>query len=237
MTVAATKTKAEQALTQSFEAVASRLPGGRAVAEARKAAIGTFSALGLPHRRIEQWKYTDLRVALKEALPPAVGEQAKVTAAEIDRALESLAALDAVRVVFVDGVHRPELSSPAAATGLEITSLAAALAKSADSGGEVLSRAVAPGPGGGDRPQHGLHDRRRRDPHRRRRAAGKAAAARLRGREQAGPPRHHAQYRQARRRRARHHHRGACDAPRCSAGPGQCADRSCGRRQALSSPT
>ncbi len=145
MTVAATKTKAEQALTQSFEAVAARLPGGRAVAEARKAAIGTFSALGLPHRRIEQWKYTDLRVALKEALPPATGEAANVTPAEIDRALEGLAALDALRVVFVDGVHRPELSSPETAAGLEVTPLAAALAGSADGQGEVLSRAVAPG--------------------------------------------------------------------------------------------
>ena len=73
MTVAATKTKAEQALSRNFEAVAAKLPGGRAVAEARKAAIGAFAALGLPHRRIEEWKYTDLRVALKEALPPAVG--------------------------------------------------------------------------------------------------------------------------------------------------------------------
>ena len=47
--------------------------GRRAVAEARKAAIGAFAALGLPHRRIEEWKYTDLRSALKEALAPAVG--------------------------------------------------------------------------------------------------------------------------------------------------------------------
>jgi Fe-S cluster assembly protein SufD len=146
MTVAATKTKAEQALTQSFEAVASRLPGGHAVAAARKAAIGVFSALGLPHRRIEQWKYTDLRVALKEALPPAAGDEAKVTAAEIDRALEGLAELDAVRVVFVDGVHRPELSSAnAALAGVEISSLAAALANSADGSGGALSRATAPG--------------------------------------------------------------------------------------------
>jgi tetratricopeptide (TPR) repeat protein len=37
MTVAATKTKAEQALSQSFEAIAGKLPGGRAIAEARKA--------------------------------------------------------------------------------------------------------------------------------------------------------------------------------------------------------
>jgi Fe-S cluster assembly protein SufD len=132
MTVAATKTKAEQALSQNFEAVAGQLPGGRAIAEARKAAIGTFAALGLPHRRIEEWKYTDLRVALKEALPPAVGAAAKVTAQEIDGALETLAALDAYRVVFVDGVHAPDLSTTAGANGLEVTSLAAALAKSGD---------------------------------------------------------------------------------------------------------
>ena len=71
MTLAVTKTKAEQALSHNFEAVAAKLPGGPAVAAARKAAIGAFAALGLPHRRIEQWKYTDLRTALKEALPPS----------------------------------------------------------------------------------------------------------------------------------------------------------------------
>ena len=92
MTVAATKTKAEQALSQNFETVAAKLPGSRAIAEARKAAIGTFAALGLPHRRIEEWKYTDLRVALKEALPPAVDGAGEVTAQEIDGALETLAA-------------------------------------------------------------------------------------------------------------------------------------------------
>jgi Fe-S cluster assembly protein SufD len=132
MTVAATKTKAEQALSQNFEAVAAKLPGGRAIAEARKAAIGAFAALGLPHRRIEEWKYTDLRVALKEALPPAVGGSAEVSAQEIDGALETLAALDAYRVVFVDGVYVPDLSVAAGAKGLEVASLAAALAKSGD---------------------------------------------------------------------------------------------------------
>src|SRR5437764_8647338 len=105
MTVALTRTKVEQALSHDFEAVAAKLPGGRAVAEARKAAIGTFAALGLPHRRIEQWKFTDLRSALKEALSPAVGGAAKAAAAtDIDAALEDLAALDAYRMVFLDGL-------------------------------------------------------------------------------------------------------------------------------------
>ena len=132
MTVALTRTKVEQALSQSFAAVAAKLPGGHAVAEARKAAIGTFAALGLPHRRIEQWKYTDLRSALKEALSPAVGGSAMASAAEIDAALEELASLDAYRMVFVDGLHAPDLSTPPRGNGLEITSLAAALAKSGD---------------------------------------------------------------------------------------------------------
>ena len=51
MTVAVTRTKAEQAYSETFEAVAAKLPGNRAVAEARKAAIGAFAGLGLPHRR------------------------------------------------------------------------------------------------------------------------------------------------------------------------------------------
>ena len=145
MTVTLTRTKVEQALSHSFEAVAAKLPGGRAVAEARKAAIGAFAALGLPHRRIEQWKYTDLRSALKEALSPAVGGGTpKASTAEIDGALEELAALDAHRMVFVDGLHAPELSTPAGAQGLEIASLAAAL-KSGDRAGNGLFRESATG--------------------------------------------------------------------------------------------
>ena len=40
-----------------------------------------------------------------------------MTAPEIDAALERLAELDAYRVVFVDGVHAPELSAAAGAKG------------------------------------------------------------------------------------------------------------------------
>ena len=142
MTVAVTRTKAEQAYSEIFEAVAAKLPGGRAVAEARKAAIGAFAGLGFPHRRIEEWKYTDLRSALKEALPPAIADATPVTAAEINAALEGLASIDAHRVVFVNGGHRPELSSAGAEKGLEIGPLAFALARDA---GDALGRWDAPG--------------------------------------------------------------------------------------------
>jgi Fe-S cluster assembly protein SufD len=111
MTVAVTRTRAEQALTESFEAVAGTLPGSATVRDARRRAIGTFAALGLPHRRIEEWKYTDLRALLKEAYAPAVGRPAEVDQRALDAALgPRLAGLDAIRVVFVDGAFCPALT-------------------------------------------------------------------------------------------------------------------------------
>src|SRR5215831_1607108 len=143
MTVTSPRTKVEQALSGSFEAVAAQLPGGHAAAEARKAAIGTFAALGLPHRRIEQWKWTDLRSALKEALPPAVGGAVAISAAELDAALEELAAIDAHRMAFVDGRHVPELATPGKIPGLEITPLAEALLRSDGAGDRLTGQSIA----------------------------------------------------------------------------------------------
>jgi Fe-S cluster assembly protein SufD len=145
MTVAVTRTKAEQAFPETFEAVAAKLPGGRPVGEARKAAIGAFAGLGLPHRRIEQWKYTDLRAAIREALPPAIGDATPVKPAEVDAALGELAELDAYRVVFVNGACRPELSAIAGASGLEASALAPALAGPRDGVGDGLIPQGGPG--------------------------------------------------------------------------------------------
>jgi hypothetical protein len=59
--VAVVKTKAEQALAEGYAAIADALPGGDGARDVRERAIGRFESLGLPHRRIEAWKYTDLR--------------------------------------------------------------------------------------------------------------------------------------------------------------------------------
>src|SRR5436309_2970510 len=48
MTVALTRTKVEQALSHEFEAVAAKLPGGRAATEVRQAAIGKAVRLDKP---------------------------------------------------------------------------------------------------------------------------------------------------------------------------------------------
>jgi Fe-S cluster assembly protein SufD len=50
----------------------SRATGCRArqVAEARRR-FEAYERTGLPHRRIEDWKYTDLRALMREVLPLA----------------------------------------------------------------------------------------------------------------------------------------------------------------------
>lgn len=110
MNVAVMKTKAEAALGEQFEAAAAHLPGAGWVKDLRKQAIGIFEARGLPHRRIEEWKYTDLRERLREALPPALGAAASASREAIEAALGPLAALEADRIVFVDGRYDAALS-------------------------------------------------------------------------------------------------------------------------------
>src|SRR5215217_3476299 len=51
------KTAAETALAASFATARRRLPGP-AVAGLREEAFRQFDVAGLPHRRVEEWKYT-----------------------------------------------------------------------------------------------------------------------------------------------------------------------------------
>ena len=118
MTIAVIKTKAEQQLAAEFERVAATLPGGGWVPAMRKAAMGAFVGTGLPHRRIEAWKYTDLRALVKEALPPAFGKVAALDDKTLATALGAdLAKLDCIRIVFVDGIYNPALARPGKSDG------------------------------------------------------------------------------------------------------------------------
>lgn len=104
MTIAVMKTKAEEALAAQFGAVASLLPGGAWVPEARRQAMRAFERAGLPHRRIEAWKYTDLRNALKTAFPPASCSRLSLTEADLGQALGcELMGLACIRLVLVNG--------------------------------------------------------------------------------------------------------------------------------------
>jgi len=145
MNLAIMKTKAEQALTEAFEASAAKLPGSAAVKARRAEAIGAFGSLGLPHRRIEEWKYTDLRANLKEALAPAIQDETPLTIAELIVALGPLAHVDAHRIAFVNGCHRGELDDLRDAAGLDVATLGKTLSSAPTSVADALTKSDANG--------------------------------------------------------------------------------------------
>jgi Fe-S cluster assembly protein SufD len=122
------KTAAETGLAANFAVSKRTLPGVGAIAALRDEAFGRFEASGLPHRRIEEWKYTDLRALMREALPLAAPPDTATKSRARD-AGAALGSIEARRLVFVDGAFAPELSDlTALETGLSIGSLARALA-------------------------------------------------------------------------------------------------------------
>ena len=122
------KTAAETALAHAFAQARAQLPGGAAIAKERAAAFDLFAKEGLPHRRVEEWKYTDLRALMRDAKPLAGPPDAEARA-QAKRAGAILGDVEARRLIFVDGAFVPELSDTAALEqGLTITSLASALA-------------------------------------------------------------------------------------------------------------
>src|SRR5882672_10367523 len=123
MNVALAKTGTERAPSDIFAVARDRLPGAGRIAEARRRAFEAYESTGLPHRRIEEWKYTDLRVLMREVLPLAP----EPDAAALKRAaaaLELHALAGVRRLVLVDGVFAPTLSETAKLeTGLRISTL------------------------------------------------------------------------------------------------------------------
>jgi Fe-S cluster assembly protein SufD len=111
------------ALSDIFALARAGLPGADRVADTRQKAFEAYDRAGLPHRRIEDWKYTDLRVLMREVLPLAAAPDAAALTQAGD-ALE-LHAIDGVRrLVLVDGVFAPKLSELGGLeTGLGIRSL------------------------------------------------------------------------------------------------------------------
>jgi Fe-S cluster assembly protein SufD len=119
------KTPAEQALSAAYANARGKLPG---VPDLREQAFSTFEARGLPHRRVEEWKYTDLRALLRDVAPLAGAPDAQAKGRAKD-AGGILAGVDTRRLVFVDGVFVPEMSDLSAEPDLTIGTLADALAK------------------------------------------------------------------------------------------------------------
>lgn len=124
------KTITERVLAETFIAAKAVLPGDGNVAAQRVAAFDSFAASGLPHRRVERWKYTDLRNLMPDAKPlaPPPDAAAKVRAREAGKLLSEV---ECRRVFIVDGSFVTDLSDLAnLEDGLSILSMAEALASS-----------------------------------------------------------------------------------------------------------
>ena len=120
------KTAAETGLGELFERLKGELPGDVA---AREAALAGFRESGLPHRRVEEFKYFDLRALMREAAPPAPKPGPTETAKAFAQA-KVFADIEASRLTFVNGHLAAELNEAAAfPQGIEVTPLADALAQ------------------------------------------------------------------------------------------------------------
>jgi len=143
------KTPAETALVQAFESAKTMLPGN---VESRAQAFEQFSSRGLPHRRVEEFKYTDLRALLREVAPFANVPSAEEAKAALQGS-KAFADVSALQVPFVNGHFvREAVDFHNLPDGLEIVPLREALAN----GHEWLAK-LSPVPWASDNPIYQLN--------------------------------------------------------------------------------
>src|SRR5260370_23968934 len=123
MNVVVAKTETGRALSDSFAVARDGLPGGGKIVDIRGPAFEAYERAGVPHRRIEDWKYTDLRALMREVLPLAPApDAAALSRAEAALKLHGIGSVR--RLVLVDGVFAPKLSeTKGLEQGLSIRSL------------------------------------------------------------------------------------------------------------------
>jgi Fe-S cluster assembly protein SufD len=123
------KTPAETALAQAFESTKAVLPGA---VESRAQAFEQFAQRGLPHRRVEEFKYTDLRALLREAAPFAGTPSADEAKAALQSA-KAFSGVEALQVPFVNGHFvREAVDFHGLPENVEIVPLAEALSSGHD---------------------------------------------------------------------------------------------------------
>ncbi len=113
---------------RQFAAAKAGLPGGCAawLGTVRARALERFADLGFPTRRVEQWKFTDLRPLSRTAFAPAPRRANGI--ARDDVAAYEPDGLECHLMVFVDGYFRADLSRVGGLpAGARLTSLAEAL--------------------------------------------------------------------------------------------------------------
>ena len=105
------KTAAETALAEAFARRAkalARRPTRRGPCATRPSR--PFVDAGLPHRRVEDWKYTDLRALMREARPLAPAPDARRARQGAPSVRGAGATTPICRLTLVDGSFAPSLS-------------------------------------------------------------------------------------------------------------------------------
>lgn len=85
------------------------LPDG--FADIRQQAAQSIAATGLPNRRVEEWKWTDLRRIVDQAYPPAIGGKVEIAKLEKLIAIAPYARIAGAGIVFINGVFDRERST------------------------------------------------------------------------------------------------------------------------------
>ncbi|WP_319499217.1 Fe-S cluster assembly protein SufD [uncultured Cohaesibacter sp.] len=109
MTTPAIKTAADKALASLIESAKGALPGNESFASLRSAAASAFEENGLPTRRIEEWKYSDLKKAMPADLALAQPVDNNMAAQQLTGA-DIIKAVETCRLVLVNGIFSAELS-------------------------------------------------------------------------------------------------------------------------------
>ncbi|MEQ6918457.1 Fe-S cluster assembly protein SufD [Halomonas aquatica] len=123
-------------LDRLAERNAGRGPEPTWIAARRQAGAARFEAMGFPHRRIEEWKYTDVRAIAR-------GDFALADDAEFSPASAAALTLpiEAHRLTFVDGVFAPALSQlDDLPDGAQLVPLSSALEENHEAVGGPLGR-------------------------------------------------------------------------------------------------
>ena len=123
--VTAMRTAAETGLSALFDRMKGSLPGDVSV---RESALAGFTERGLPHRRVEEFRYTDLRALMRDAAPLAEKPGAADIAMAFNQA-KAFTGLGSARLTLVNGHVAAELSEAVTfPDGVELVPLNDALA-------------------------------------------------------------------------------------------------------------
>ena len=123
-----THTQAETGLIARYDSARTGLSGPDAVTALRDAAAEQLRQKGLPHRRVEEYKYTDLRAFMKSSAPLAPVATTDAAKAVLDAA-GGFGELDRYRIVIANGRFVEALSDAGdlAGEGVTVTDFNAAL--------------------------------------------------------------------------------------------------------------